>query len=229
MARPTSAAIRRGIVRGAIAIACAALVLAATAAAQDACLTGTPTLADQRAIAALRADTDTHCPCMPANGSSGRRTYRRCARTEIRAAIEAGTLRRECLSTARRLYRGAMCGTNRIACGGFEADDSEVRCRLAAPTGRNQCEGRPGLVETACSAETHCADVIDWTAGTCVDPRAQGPYGIGVRTIEYTKDSVVSPGTPRVLNTLVWYPTTPGAGPVDAGLRGVVDAPVDLS
>jgi predicted dienelactone hydrolase len=214
--------------RGGIAVALVTFALAATTSAQEACLTGSATLGDQRALAALRAATESTCPCA-SFGTTGRRAYRRCAKLETSAALDGGTLRRECLRTARHLYRGAMCGTNRVACAGFEADDAEVRCRLAAPSGRNQCDGRPGRVETSCSAQTHCADVIDWTAATCVDPRQQGPYGIGVRTIQYVKDSVASPGTPRTLDTVVWYPTTPGAGPVSAGFGGVVDAPLDAS
>jgi predicted dienelactone hydrolase len=215
--------------RKGLAVAVTTLLLAAASAAQDACLTGASTLGDQRALGELRAATEASCPCATFAAPRGRHAYRHCARMAIKTALNAGELRRECLRTARELYYGSICGTNRVACGGFAEAEREVRCRLAAPSGRNQCDGEPGRVETACDEQTHCADVIDWTAGTCVDPRRQGPYGIGVRTIQYTKDSVVNPGTPRVLTTLVWYPTTPGAGPVDAGLRGVVDAPLDLS
>jgi predicted dienelactone hydrolase len=206
-----------------------ALVLATAAAAQDACLSGDSTLGDQRAIATLRESTDATCGCAPAVGASGRRAFRRCAREAISDAIITSALRRECLSTARKLYKDATCGTDRVACGGIRTKDGEVRCRIAAPSGHNQCDGKPGLVETACAAQTRCADVIDWTAGTCLDPRMQGPYGIGVRSITYTKDSVANPGTPRALDTAIWYPTTPDAGPFNAGLGGVVDAPLDLS
>jgi predicted dienelactone hydrolase len=38
---------------------------------------------------------------------------------------------------------------------------------------------------------------------------------------------VTAPGTERVLDTIVWYPTTPGSTPLDPTLKGVVDAPVD--
>jgi predicted dienelactone hydrolase len=215
--------------RRGVTVALVMLVLAAPAGAQDACLTGASTLGDQRALTDLRNATEASCPCASFPAPRGRQSFRHCARMAIKEAFDAGMLRRECLGTARALYVGAICGSNRVACGGFNEAENAVRCRLAAPSGRNQCEGKPGLVETACSAQTHCADVVDWTAGTCVDPRRQGPYGVGVRTIEYTKDSVNSPGTPRVLNTTIWYPTAPGAGPVDERMGGVIDAPLDVS
>lgn len=212
-----------------IAILAIALTFAAAAAAQDACLTGDSTLGDQRAIAALRAATETHCPCASYAAPRGRRDYRRCAQQQITAALGAATLRRECLRTARLLYRGAVCGTNRITCGGVRVSDASLRCRLASTTGGNQCDGSAQITESACSEQTQCADVIDWTAGTCIDPRVRGPYNVGVRTVPFTKDSVVSPGTPRELDTIIWYPTTPDAAPIDNALGGVIDAPVDLS
>jgi len=104
-------------VRGGIAIAVTALVLATAAAAQDACLSGDSTLGDQRAIATLRESTDATCGCAPAVGASGRRAFRRCAREAISDAIVTSALRRECLSTARKLYKDATCGTDRVACG----------------------------------------------------------------------------------------------------------------
>ena len=57
----------------------------------------------------------------------------------------------------------------------------------------------------------------------------RGPYNVGVRTVAFTKDSVVSPGTPRELDTVIWYPTTADAAPIDNALDGVIDAPVDVS
>jgi dienelactone hydrolase len=47
-----------------------------------------------------------------------------------------------------------------------------------------------------------------------------------VRTITFTKQSVVSPSTPRPLDTVIWYPTNPGAGPLDGTYGAVVDAPL---
>lgn len=213
---------------GKIAVLAIALATAGSAAAQE-CLTGPTTLEDQRAIAALRGATETNCPCASFGGPRGRRDYRRCARLETNAAIAAATLRRECLRTARLLYKGANCGTNRVACGGIKQSNGELRCRLAAPSGANQCDGSASVTENACAAQTHCADVIEWTAGTCVDPRQRGPYNVGARQVLFTKDSVDMPGTPRDLDTIVWYPTTDAATPVDDYYDAVLDAPVNLS
>ncbi|MDX2168704.1 MAG: hypothetical protein SF182_16650 [Deltaproteobacteria bacterium] len=197
----------------------------AAAHAVDDCRSGESGLADRRALAALRDATDLACPCDGFSSGRGRAQYQRCAREQIRAALDAGSLRRECLRTARLDARGAVCGTNRIACGGADASFDQS-CRLAAPSGRNACGNASRFSETACGAQTHCSDVATWTAGTCIDPRAAGPYGIGVRTLRLVKESAVSPGTERVLDTQVWYPTAAGAGPVDETLAGVIDAPL---
>jgi predicted dienelactone hydrolase len=80
---------------------------------------------------------------------------------------------------------------------------------------------------TACTAATSCDDVITWTAGTCDDPRAAGPFAPGVRVVSWTKDSVAAPGTPRTLETVIWYPAPAGSGPPDDRYGGaVLDAPV---
>jgi predicted dienelactone hydrolase len=97
-----------------------------------------------------------------------------------------------------------------------------VSCRI---TTADACASRASWTETACTTQTHCSDVVEWTAGTCVDPRAPGTFAAGVRKIVFTKPSVET-GAPRTLETVVWYPANAGAGPVDPGLRGVLDAPV---
>jgi hypothetical protein len=48
------------------------LTVSAAAQAQDACLTGDSTLADQRAFAALDAATETVCPC---DAAASAKTY----------------------------------------------------------------------------------------------------------------------------------------------------------
>ena len=52
---------------------------------------------------------------------------------------------------------------------------------------------------------------------------------MGFRDVRLVKESVASPGQERVLDAVVWYPTTPGAGPIEDGSRAVRDAPLDLS
>ena len=213
--------------RGGFAVGLFMLASAAMAAAQDICLTGASELGDRRALTTLRAAIDAACPCPPAGVATARRQYARCVRMQIRAALEADTLRGECVRTALDVYRGATCGTNRVPCGSPPAAAGEAAtCRRAAPSGRNACNAAG---ENACSVLTHCNDVIDATVGTCIDPRQFGPYGVGVRTLHLTKDSVASPGTERVLDTVVWYPIAAGSGPIDNRLKGVVDAPLDNS
>jgi predicted dienelactone hydrolase len=93
----------------------------------------------------------------------------------------------------------------------------------------SSCTDRTKYKQTPCPAQTHCADVVDWTAGTCSDVRGRGPFEAGARRITMTKQSVVDPEQPRVLDTVVWYPTAPGSGPIDPGTGGVLNAPVDAS
>ncbi len=47
-------------------------------------------------------------------------------------------------------------------------------------------------------------------------------------TCACVKQSAVDPTQKRVLDTVIWYPTTPGAGPIETGSRAVLDAPLDL-
>lgn len=208
-------------------MAIAALLCAAPLMAQeDACRAGASSLGDQRALAALRAAIETECPCAPGDGRD-RRAYLRCARQQVQAAVAAEALRPACRDEARRDLRLATCGTNRVACGQVDGDE-QPGCRLAAPSGRQACGAHSRAEERACAVQTHCRDVTEWTAGTCLDPRRRGPFGVGARVVTMVKDSVVEPGTPRTLDTNVWYPSTL-TEPIDATYDAVLDAPLDLS
>ena len=206
-------------------LALALVLIAAPTLAQDACLTGASTLGDQRAIAALRADTEAACPCA---GAANRPEYQRCARGVSDAAIASAALRPECARVARDIRMGATCGTTKTTCGRFRPDDDDepVTCRVRKAS---RCTDRVRYTQTACAAETHCADVVDWTAGTCIDARVKGPYEAGVHDFFFTKDSVVHPGTPRTIRTVVWYPTAAGAGPIDPASNAVIDAPMETA
>jgi dienelactone hydrolase len=188
------------------------------------CLIGTAVLADQRALATVRADTDTACPCA---GFTTPGTYRACARGVVEAAVTAGTLRRECKSTASKTYKGAVCGSTKLTCARLNPSSRTLRSCHLKPADR--CHDHGTFTEQACAGETTCADVVDWTASTCTDVRRQGPFAPGVRVVTLTKASVVDPTQTRVLDTYVWYPAPAGSGPVDAATGGVLDAPVDLS
>lgn len=194
------------------------------AGAQDACLTGESLLGDQRAMAGFRTDLESVCPCATA---TSRGAYKRCARTLVASTVTAGDLRQECERTARRVIRDASCGTLRVPCGKVRPDGSvAISCKVKRAA---TCVDRAAFDQTACADQQFCNDVVDWTAGTCSDVRVRGPFEAGVRVMTFTKDSVVDPGTDRVLDTAVWYPTTPGAGPIDGFFGAVVDAPIDGS
>jgi predicted dienelactone hydrolase len=197
----------------------------AQAPAQDPCLTGASTLGDQRAIAALRADTETVCPCDTAT-SSGR--WRRCAKTLLKSVLAGGTLRAECEKTQKLDIRNASCGSSRTPCGRVQRDDKTpaISCKVKKATG---CTDKSKYDQTACADQDFCADVVDWTAGTSSDVRVRGPFQAGARTITMTKKSVVNPSEDRVLDVVVWYPTTPGAGPIDGATQAVLNAPLDDS
>ena len=203
-----------------------AVVLVATPllAQEDGCRAGASSLGDRRALEALRVAITADCTCAPGDGRD-RRAYVRCARRQLNAALDGGALRAACREAAQRDIRLATCGANRLACGRVDGDDQPA-CRLAAPSGRQACGMDARVDETGCAAQTHCGDVAEWTAGTCLDPRQRGPYGAGVRVVTMVKDSVVEPGTPRTLGTVVWYPSTV-ATPLDPAYAAVLDAPLD--
>jgi predicted dienelactone hydrolase len=206
-------------------IAVLGLLLAArVASAGDACLAGAAELTDERGLAALRADTEAACPCAEA---TSRQKWQACARGTLRAALAAGTLRADCRKTAAAANRGRTCGSDKVACGRLRPRSrTPVSCKVTAPS---RCTDRHAIDATACAAETACADVVRWTAGTCIDPRQPGPYAPGVRVVHLEKPSVIDPANTRVLDTLVWYPAPPGSGPIDPSNGGVPDAPLDLS
>lgn len=207
-------------------IGCAAaawLLLTSPAQAATTCLTDPFALGDQRALAAVRAQTDTACPC---DGFAMRGDYQKCARGIVDTAVASVTLRQDCRKVARQIVKGTSCGSDKVPCGRVRLRDLDVSCRLTRPT---RCTDSGKMAKTACAAETHCADVVDWAAGTCFDVRDPGPFAPGFRTIQYVKDSAVSPGTPRPLPTAVWYPAPPGSSPISPSSGGVQDAPLDPS
>lgn len=211
-----------------LAAAGAVLLLAAPAAALEKCLTGGSTLGDQRDLAALRAAIDAACPCASFTGQPGakRADYRRCARAVRDQALRSRDLRLECRASATRGYADTTCGTGgSVACGRVTptSKTKPVSCTIKRA---DRCQDGAKFSETACGGMTHCSDVVDWTAGTCTDVRARAPFEAGVRTITFTKQSVANPANQRDLATVIWYPTTPGAAPINPAYGAVVDAPL---
>lgn len=209
----------------------ATLLLADPATALEKCLTGGSTLGDQRALAALRTAIDAACPCASYTGQPGakRSDYRRCARAVRDQAHVSGGLRKECRANATRGYADTTCGTvGNVACGRVTPTSKAkpVSCTIKRA---DRCQDGTKFTETACGGMTHCSDVVDWTAGTCVDVRQKNPFEAGVRTITFTKQSVAVPANSRPLDTVIWYPTTPGAGPINGSYGAVVNAPLAAS
>jgi len=201
----------------------ALLLLLATAsshAAAPACPEAA-TLAGRRALAAVRDAIDAACPC-----DQPRKPYQRCAKAQLTAALDAGTLPAACGKTAKQTVKTSSCGLRKkVPCGRIRTSDGAITCGLAAP---KRCRDNRRFDATACTGETHCSDVVGWTAGSCHDPRDFGPYAPGVRVRTFTKPSARD-GSPRALETVIWYPAAAGAGPLDAENGGVLDAPVDAS
>ena len=213
--------------RRALLVLALLLIGSSASALDDACRSGASSLGDRRALADLRAAVDADCTCAAPGNGVARRAFVHCARGHVMQMLQAGALRRACLETANTDIRRTTCGTNRVACGQVSELDT-AGCRLGAPQGRFACGARSDLTETACKAQSHCGDVTEWTAGTCTDPRQRGPYNVGARVVHLVKSSFVSPGTERVLDTVVWYPSTTSE-PLDRRYAAVLDAPLDLS
>lgn len=237
-----------------VAALLATLTLAlAPAPAGAACREGDTALADERALATFRTDLDASCPCDAYDGRAGgtRRDFRACATAVLEVARASGALEERCVATAKAVVEGSVCGTRGVTCatvGGGSAPHasctvtSSAACR--ARTGRTLLPGlertaatppispfgdRTGVSRRACATESFCADVVEWTAGTCFDTREDGPYGVGFHDVRLVKPSANDPSQERVLNAVVWYPTTPGAGPIESGSRAVRDAVLDGS
>jgi hypothetical protein len=230
---------------------------AAPAGAQPAeCLAGDAV--DQLALSAVRAAAEAECPCDSFDGSAGRRRadYEACVAEVLGAAIGAGELRAECREAGEELLTSVTCGTSQVACGRIAPSSEAVfSCRITAESscrgsarGTRRLASRPGgsspsgririrssgqgagasFGEEVCEEQTHCADVVDWTASTCFDVRLPGPHAAGARSLALTRPSSID-RAPRTIETAVWYPTTPGVGAVDSAYRAVLNAPLDLS
>lgn len=55
-------------------------------------------------------------------------------------------------------------------------------------------------------------------------PIQPGPYGIGLKRITFTKESVTQPGVQRSLRTYIWYPADPATASFDRRPSGTPDA-----
>jgi outer membrane protein assembly factor BamB len=170
---------RRRARRAAAAGLLIGLWFASAGAAAEPCLTGRSRLADQRDLTALRGRIEAACPCASFAGGPGadRAAYRTCARAVRSAAVASGALRKLCRKAATDGYSDTTCGSGGlVACGRIRPEaDEPVTCRIKAEA---RCKDRPFFDENVCRDATHCSDVVDLTAGTCVAPR-DGAYAPG--------------------------------------------------
>jgi dienelactone hydrolase len=206
-----------------VAGTCAILALLGGSAGAQPCLDLATSHTDGRMLGALRSDVEAACGCTAA---PSRRAYRSCAKGVLSAALAAGDVRAECRRVAKRLVLRTTCGTTKSTCGLVRASTLAQRGCTVRPAAR--CRSHRNTIASTCQA-THCADVAQWTAGTCLDPRAPGPFVLGFRDVVMTKDSVAAPGTERDLDVAIWYPALPGQGPPDPLTGGVADATADPS
>jgi predicted dienelactone hydrolase len=207
--------------------ALASALLAAGPAAAQSCLDGAAALGDQRDLRALAAEIEAICPCASFDGSPGFKhaSYVSCGKQVRKNAVFFGQLRQECVGEANRALRKSTCGGDKIACGRYrEGARKPVGCRVKPA---DRCADRPRFAEEVCS-QTHCSEVEEWTAGTCLDPREPGPYGAGARVVSWTKPSAVDPEVDRVLETVIWYPTADAGAPTPA-YEAILDASVDTA
>jgi dienelactone hydrolase len=146
----------------------------------------------------------------------------------LKAALVAADLRIKCKGYANQINKGAVCGAdNLVTCGLFDEDARKpITCKAKKP---GACVDKRGAVASACADETHCRDVIDWTASTCFDTRRKRAVRPG-RAQHHVHQAVRGgPQQMRALNTSIWYPAPPGSAPINGQYAAVVDAPLDGS
>lgn len=164
------------------------VLLGATVAdAAEVCLRGAARLADQRALRALRGEIDATCLCTAAKS---RRVWRACARARVAAALAAGQVRPECRTVVFDDVKATACGGGRlVACGTVERDRGDrprAGCRVQRA---ERCRDTRRRDATACGNGIRCSEVVEWTAGTCDDPRAEGPFAPGLRIVALERPS----------------------------------------
>ena len=205
------------------------LVLSPMARAQDACLTGDSTLADQRAFAAFGTATEAACPC--ADAASGE-AYQRCAK-KVLATHARGRRRsaRSARSRPSRLVRSTSCGATQGA--------------LRHRSGRNQRRQRRSELQ-ALAPEVLQGRAARTTARAArTRPRATtssrgppAPASIPATRARTRRASRSSPGRrTRPRRRARRARSTPSSGTrrprgADRSIRttgGVVDAPLDAS
>src|SRR5262245_43674491 len=105
-----------------LAAVLSSILAAAVVHAQDACLTGSSTLGDQRAFATLGVSTESSWPC---DTAKTRRAWQRCAKDVLKTTLAGGVLRPECEKSAKKNLRGTSCGGQTVPCGSVPLSGDE--------------------------------------------------------------------------------------------------------
>jgi hypothetical protein len=119
---------------------------------EDPCLQQGSAHQDRRDLDAVRTAMETACPCSSfaggVGGSSG--AYRHCVRPVIRAALTAGTLRRQC----KELLDQFTCGRpGAVVCCGERLANGRRACRA-----KRVCASSANVTRTIEAGLTSCAD-----------------------------------------------------------------------
>ena len=136
-------------------------------AASTSCLGDAPVaLGDAAAIRTVRTAIDAFCPCDSYDGSADldRRAYKRCAKDVIATLVNAGAMRSECRTKAKRFSFKSTCGyapsRNAAVCTHEALASGAVSCSIELPG--SQCRDTAGVDDaTRCTAHTHCIDAAD--------------------------------------------------------------------
>ena len=126
-----------------------------------ACLGTEPAAAgDAQALDDLRFDVEAQCPCVSFTGVEGkaRGDYVACAKGAVKAAIEGGTLRKQCRAFAKYPVTKSVCGYGadkpRLPCV-HTSGSGKVTCKISSP------ESCANAADTACAAYGNCLDAAD--------------------------------------------------------------------
>jgi Protein of unknown function (DUF1566) len=173
----------RQMVSVATAVALGAFLMPAVAhAGKKTCLTGTdPSVAgDSEQIAAVRALTDSICPCTNFDGSAGKThgNYVSCTGGVINTQTNLGLLRKQCKGTVKKYYSASTCGVSasedRVPCVKKSAA-GKVTCAIKPST---KCVDNPGrYTQAACSGFTQCIAAADTDGSGIIDPGDSGGCG----------------------------------------------------
>jgi pimeloyl-ACP methyl ester carboxylesterase len=155
-------------------------------------------LSDAQAIAGVRAAIDQACPCASATSHGA---YAQCATAVINDASDGTpllgfTLRRECRSEVKRIYRLAACGFSpaRVTCCEAKPTSGRRSGRALAPS---KCVSNSYVLRRVCYSSPFAPDACSFDAtNTCATPVVQETIDI-----PSPAEPAETPGSPSVVVT----------------------------